>query len=283
MAERLRIVIGAPTAHPDFLTVHDAMNQILDHFALASADDPESKEVGWKLAAISMQSPVTVEGEAISLTKGVNVDLIARRQIDRLSRGLQEIRQGRVPKEWTHGESGKIVERILARNKNGIGKTEVYLRDDPAPIDITPQIAEKAIEEIEKQKRPASFFGEDRSRDEFGLLDGYLIAVGAYHNLPAIQIVDRLTEDEIWCRVPEDVRDKIAESADFNDVWKRSRVLVKGLIRYDQSGKIISVFNSEVCLVSAKQVSVDDIRDTGFTSGLRPSQYLEKLREGGLG
>lgn len=283
MAERIRIVIGAPSAHPDFLMVQDAMNQILDYFALAAADDPESRDIGWKLVSISMQSPVMVEGEAISLIEGVNVDLIARPQINRLSQGLREIRQGHVPKEWTRGESGKILERILVRNKNGIGRTEVYAGDESVPIDITPQIAEQAIEEIERHKRPASLFGEDRSREEIGLIDGYLIGVGTDYNFPAIQVIDRLTESEIWCRVPDDVRERIAQETDFNDVWGRRRVLVRGLIRYDQTGKISRIFDSKLELVPAKSVSVDEIRNRDFTSGLRPSEYLDKLREGGLG
>lgn len=285
MAEKIKIVIDPPESHPDFLTIQDAMEQVLDYFRLASLDDlDDSQNVVWKLASISMQSPLTVVAEAISYDPTINIDAIAKLKKDSFKQGITSVLRGVTPIMWTGGEASKIIERVLKRNKNGIGKTSIVMdfQDDAQPIEITPTMADSAI--IEIQKQPFLYFREEgTSHKELGAVDGYVVAVGSDYGQPAIQIEERLTGETIWCRVPEETINTVSMEMKLDDVWKHRRIIVHGLIHYEKTGKISRVYDAEIEPITTREVSIDEIRDPGFTKGLSPSEYLDKLREGNFG
>jgi len=284
MPEKMQIVIEPPQSHPDFLTIQDAMEQVLDYFQLASAGEPQgSQTILWKLISISMQSPLVVTAEAYSFDPAINADEIAQKQMKKLNDGLKSILVGVTPHEWTSGEASNIIERVLKRNKNGIGKTRIItdFQEGSLPIEITPQVAESAITEI--HNRPLRFLQEDLSHKEYGSVDGYLIAVGSDYGKPAIMVKDRLTNGDVLCRVPEETRSLVSKNMQLDDVWRNQRVLVTGLISFEKDGRIRRVYNAQIESIVTKEVSVDDIRDEGFTNGLSPYEYLDKLREGNLG
>jgi hypothetical protein len=282
MSEKIKIVIEAPEAHPEYLTIRDAMEQVLDYFQLASIGDPNSQNIVWKLVSVSMKSPFTVTGEAMSLDPAINTDVIARRQKDRFRTGIKSLLDGVTPHDWTSGEANKIVERVLKRNKNGIGKTKLFMdfKRKSVPIEITPQLADFVI--IEIHKLPSRLFAEDSAHKELGSVDGYLVAAGSDHGKPAIRIQDRLTKREIWCRVPEETRDSISKVMQLDDVWKHRRVIVSGLIQYEKDGDLSRIYEASIEFLDTREISLDKIRDKGFTQGMSPSEYLDKLREGNL-
>ena len=53
-ASRVRIVIRPSGAHPDILTVRDAVDQVRGIFELAENDNPG---VGWKLVSATTNTP----------------------------------------------------------------------------------------------------------------------------------------------------------------------------------------------------------------------------------
>ncbi|MGA3280129.1 MAG: hypothetical protein ABSD50_04000 [Smithella sp.] len=283
MAEKIQIVIEPPESHPDFLTLQDAMEQVLDYFQLVSIDEKQdSQNIIWKLVSVSMKSPFTVTAEAFSFDSSVNIDELAKKQKEKLRYGTKSILKGITPDEWTSAHASKIIERILKRSNNGIGKTRIILDTeiDSVPIEITPQIADSAMSEIHKQ--PARLFSEDLSHKELGSIDGYLVAAGSDYDHPALRIRDRLTQDEIWCRVPEEIRNNVSESMHLNDVWEHIRVIVSGMVSYEKTGKISRIIDAQIEHIVSRDVSIDAIRDSGFTQGISPSEYLKKLREGNL-
>lgn len=257
----------------------------MDYFQLASmgGGESESEQVIWKLVKIQKESPLVVEGEAISFDPDIDVDEIAKKQKNRLERGIRSVSQGIIPDEWSSQEASRIVERVFHRSSNGIGKTSIILdfSKDSAPIEITPQLAVSAISAIYKQ--PSHLFAESLSRVELGSVDGYLEAVGVYYGQPALQILDRLTNTATWCRVPAKIIDDISESMRLKDIWQHRRVIVRGVIRYDKSGTISSINDAEIDLITPKEVSLDEITDREFTQGMSPHEYLDKFHEGNLG
>ncbi|MGD0168511.1 MAG: hypothetical protein ABSE54_02185 [Smithella sp.] len=282
MAEKIQIVIEPPESHPDFLTIKDAMEQVLDYFQLTVIGEPDTENIAWKLVSISMKSPLTVTAEAYSFDQTINIDEVAKKQKDRLTNGIKSVLKGITPKEWTSEEAGKIINRVLKRNNNGIGKTSIIVdfEKDSLPIEITPQLAISAVCEIDKS--PSHFFTEDLSRKELGSVDGYLIAVGYDYGKPAIEIQDRLTEERIWCRVPDETINSIAKEMQLDDIWKHRRVIVRGLIQYEKAGRIKRIFDTQVEPMVSKEIPLDKIHDSMFTQGMSPSEYLKKLREGNL-
>jgi hypothetical protein len=281
VSERIKITVKPSGAHPNVLAIQDAMQQVLDFFVLVGTDRSDGDAVVWNLVAASTNSPFTAEAEAVSLVPDVNVDVVARRQKTALARHLRALANGDVPADWQSPERARIAKRILERNRNGVGETDIHL--DQAPIVITPKIAERAIGALAKIADSEGLLEGDRSRDEIGSVEGRLIGVGTDYNQPAIRIEERKSGAEVWCRVPLDVRDRIANEANFVDVWEHRRVLIRGLIRYEKDGSIGRVYAQSVERLTPRQMTIHDIRDPDFTGGLSTADYLNKLREGELG
>lgn len=285
MAEKMQIIIEPSEAHPDFLTVQDAMEQVLDYFKLTSINDDsqDTKDIVWKLVSVTMQSPFVVTAEAVSFNPEINVDEIVKRQKGIFLHGIKNVLEGVTPREWASREARDTIDRILRRNQNGIGKTSIItdFQEKSVPIEITSQLAETAISEIHKQ--PSRFFTEDLTHKELGSVDGYLIAVGSEYNQPAIQIQDRLTEEVIWCRVPEETRNAISGDMQLNDVWKHRRIIVSGLIQYEKTGKISRIYDAQIETIATRKVSLGELHNGEFTEGMSPSEYLDYIRGVNLG
>lgn len=286
MSEKMQIIIEPSKAHPDFLTVQDAMEQVLDYFKLTSISDDESQDtqnVVWKLISVTMQSPFMVTAEAVSFNPNINIDEIVKRQKEILLHGMTSVLKGVTPREWTSREARDTIDRILKRNKNGIGKTSIItdFQEKAIPFEITTQLADSAISEMHKQ--PSRLFTEDLSHKELGSVDGYLIAVGSDYGQPAIQIQDRLTKEAIWCRIPEETRNAISKDMQLNDVWKHRRVIVSGLIQYERTGKIGRIHDAQIETVASRKVSLGELHNGEFTEGMSPSEYLDYIRGVNLG
>ncbi len=241
---------------------------------------PRFPNVVWKLVSVSMNSPFGATAEAISYDPIINIDEAAGRQKSKLKRGMESVLKGVIPEEWTSDEGRKIVDRVLSRNKDGIGKTCIIVdfAKESKPIEVTPQLAISARSEIHKS--PFYLVAEEMPHRELGSIDGYLIAVGSHYGKPAIQVKDRLTGEEIWCRVPDETVNSISKAMVLDDIWKHKRVTVSGSIQYEKNGTIGRIYDAQIELMVTKEISLDEVRDASFTQGISPSEYLTKLREG---
>lgn len=284
MAEKVTITVRASGAHPDVLTVQDAMRQVLDLFELLSPDEDKQDQFAWRLSYASTNSPFTAQGEAVSLVPDVDITVIAKTQKAEFIRNISSIGRGEIPDRFKAGKQADILKGMLKRNLNGVGSTEIRLYEDVMPLVVTPRFAEAAIQSLAVKENPLPQvdlrFG--RPREERGTLDGYFLDVGFHYNQPAIRILDRKTRNVVWCRIDEATRDKIAAEADYNDVWNRQRIRVKGRIRYDRDGRIVQVIASSLDRVKNNQVGLNSLYDPDFTGGISTGEYLDLLREGSL-
>jgi hypothetical protein len=152
------------------------------------------------------------------------------------------------------------------------------------PVLITPTRAESGIKALEAdEKEFDSFLLDNRGREEIGSIEGYLLDVGTEYNQPAILVRERKTDREIWCRVDPQLKHEISESARFEDVWARRRVIVRGRVVYDVNGVVVRVHAQSVVPIKSRNMTVHDIKDDEFGDGLSTKDYLDKLREGELG
>ena len=278
MPEQITITIHPSDGDADLLSVKDAMEQILDLFALASPEDSETDGFGWRLVSASTNTPLTVMGEAYGAT-GESVDNLALGVKASFARALNEIKAGQTPEVWVTGEKNKAAKRIAQRNTNGIGKTEIFLNHDK-PETITPAVAQNMSWLLSK---PLKIDAPSRERKEIGSIEGTILRVDTHYNKPALYVVDRLSKREIWCVVPQELQNRIAESTSFNDVWENRRVKIRGVIHYDKDGNLNRVEAKEVVLKPFKKVPLSAITDEGFTGGLSPEEYLNRFRGGDLG
>ncbi len=260
------------------------MQQVLDLFNALSPSDDEQSQVAWRLSYASTNSPFTAQGEAVSLISDVDVTVIAKTLKSDFVKKLSAIGSGDIEEEYKSGKQAGFLRSAFKRNLNGVGITEIKLFDDAAPIQLTPRFAETAITNLDTARnfarQPTLRFG--RAREERGSLEGYFLDVGFHYGQPAIRVLERKSKTVIWCRVDEELRDKIASEADYNDVWNRQRIRVKGSIRYDAGGRITQVVAHKFEMVSGGRTETHDLFDNGFTGNLSTERYLELLREGNL-
>lgn len=284
MAEKVTITVRASTAHHGILTVQDAMQQVLDLFNALSPSDDEQSQIAWRLSYASTNSPFTAQGEAVSLVSDVDVTVIAKTLKSDFVKKLSAIGRGDIEEEYKSGKQAGFFRSMFKRNLNGVGVTEIRLFDDVAPIQLTPKYAATAVANLETAQvfstQPLLRFG--RAREERGSLEGYFLDVGSHYGQPAIRIIERKSKTVFWCRVDEELRDKIASEADYNDVWNRQRIRVKGSIRYDTAGRITHVVAHNFEMVKGGRTELRSLFDSEFTGELSTGQYLELLREGNL-
>lgn len=283
MAEKITVKIRASGAHPDVLTVQDAMRQVLDIFELVSSGPNGAQGVEWKLAHATTNSPLEITGEAVSFEPAVDISVVARVQKNSTMEGLKAVEQGHIPPPEVWGEKRiEIAKKIYQRNLNGIGATVVDF-EIGTPINITPAFADRAIKTLDRTRATNELYDLPHARTEIGSIDGTFGNLDSYRNHPAIAVNDRRTKRTVWCLLSEKLQAEFAAKADYEDFWKHSRVVVTGKIRYDENGKIVLLEATDVRKVESRRVSLKQIRDPDFTSGLSVADYLNRLREGTLG
>jgi hypothetical protein len=279
LSERISFVIS-PSGGPyhDLLTIHDAMQQVLDLVGLLSDDQ---SGVVWALAYAATNSPpFTVQAEAVSLRPGIDITLPAKSQKRSFYANLEEIKVGKLPEEWSSGNKRTHVTSLLTRNQNGIGRTEVALDAETAPVVFDKAIAEKAIEQLS----PPSDLSAPQRHTEIGTLEGVLVDITTYYDGPAIKVRDRRARRDIPCLITTDIRDSIASVTNSKTVWNHGRVRVHGRISYDDQGKIVNVEADDVTLLeTSRKISYQELHDRDFTGGKSVADYLDDVREGRIG
>jgi hypothetical protein len=272
--ERIKVTVRASGAHPDVLTVQDAMRQVLDIFEMLG----NVPGVQWRLVVATTNTPFHVEGEAISLEPSVDVSVVARAQKQNLAKNLRDIARGRMPDDPDFRTN--VAKRFLTRNANGVGITDIDF-ELGEPITVTPQIAREAIQVL--AKKPDALFETSAAREEIGSIEGTLQDVGTYYKYPAVRILESRKKEAIWCRLTDELQTVFQDKATYMDVWHHRRVMVRGRIKYDEDSDIISVLATDIRRIEPPEISLESIRDPNFTGGLSVVEYLDRFRDGTLG
>ncbi|WP_424631365.1 hypothetical protein [Bradyrhizobium sp. SYSU BS000235] len=280
MAEKVTVTVRASGAHPDVLTVQDAMRQVLDIFELLSAGSESDQGVQWRLAKASTNSPFYAEGEAVSFEPAVDITVVARAQKQLVAQGLREIAHGHVPENWDDDRL-KIAKRMYQRNLNGVGTTDIDF-EQIGKVHVTPRFAQEAIAVLAVTPT-LGLYDLPHAREEIGSIEGVFSQLSTYRNRPAIGVTDARTKNLTWCVLSDELQAKFSDKADFRDFWEHSRVIVRGRIRYAASRSVLYALATDITRIEPKAVSLTAISDKNFTSGLSASEYLDRFRDGTLG
>lgn len=279
MTQKLIVSVDASREHPD-MTVQDVFAHVLELFQLVNESDPEIQgKVRWRLVKATMNSPFTVVAEAVAAVPGVRIEHAAKQQKRAFRRNISELRAGRMPSAWSTPKARETVSRVLARNRDGLGTTKIDegLKSE-RPVVITQDDAAIAAIVAAANQAP-----QQRTKQQVGSIEGSLVEVGTHYQQPAILVIERKTKQEVWCVVPQAFQHQISEHTSVEDVWKGSRVIVRGTIHFNLDGKFARVVATDVRRVDPQHVSDDAIADKNFTGGLSVVEYLNRLREGALG
>lgn len=268
MSENLKIILGSSLPEHDTLDVTDALNQLRDFFMLLDS----GRGISWRITFASKNSPLTIGFTPFSEQHEPSLfSAYAKEEKIEFESNIVELLEGKMPFTWGNNKHKGAID-LLQRINEKIGKFEIDFCDELPSIEVTPQIANLAYAKISSRKR-------DLSHREIGSIDGHISDIGVYYNRPAIQIFDRLRQTKVWCVVPNDHIDIIAESSGLRDVWEKQRVRVSGEIHYDKDGGITRIVLSEFEKVTPRKVAIQEIMDADFTEGLTPNEYLSSMEE----
>jgi hypothetical protein len=278
LAERV-VVIVSPQDGKLNLTVEDAMRQVLNAFSLLERSGAANSGVVWRLVEAKTNSPpFSVIAEATSLNPNVNIDAIAHEQALNYSHSFKELRAGRVPNNWSGVEAEAIVTELFLRLRHDI-TTEIKVGNEP-PILLTSADSAVAISALETELLSVS---RAQTKSQIGSIDGVIQNVTTWHNKPAIIVNEKKSGFNITCVISDAQAEAIGRSNSFLDAWKRCRVVVRGILRYKDNGDILRIENATISRIQPKDVTLDQIKDADFTSGLNSLDYLSKLGDGELG
>ena len=268
------------------LEVHQAMQQVLDFFALLThadkATSSNEKPVVWHLSKATTNSPLCVEAQAHSRNPAINADRQAVLAEIQFSDGIDAVINGKAFPKWLDRQAENTLRSFLNRNLNGIGRTDIVMREDISPIIISHKVAAQALNNLNAEALKRETEKEDYTHTEYGYVEGELLGVGSYYNKPSFSLRERLSGRELTCVAIGESADKIGNEHYLHEVWNQKRVLVQGRLMYNAVGEIGKIEAHDILAVESKNIPVEDLYDKNFTGGLSPSQHLEKTREGDL-
>jgi hypothetical protein len=199
--DRISITIRPSVSDTEMLTVEDAMQQVLDFFRLLEhADSTEGgqREIEWRLANVSMNSPFTAEGIAIGVRPDFAVAARVMALKSRVNDGLRQIVEEHSLPEWFDDDAEDLTRRLMSRNINGIGRTDLRFFDEKMPFVINQKAAESILDVIQacKSEENSSY---NLTHTSYGSIDSIITSAQTYYSKPAILVRDRIRRYEIPC------------------------------------------------------------------------------------
>lgn len=274
----LRITVEPSAKHPDVLSIHDAMQQVLDFFDLLT--DQDNANVVWNLTFASIQSPFVVEGAPVDLRTNTAAFSAVETHVRTIECAFNSIVAGDPLDRDFPVEQLKSTERFLERNTNGIGRTECTFGSDAPAVTIDPRIAERALTVIRREPDILhNYLFSTFARREVGSIQGQIVEIGTHYDKPAVHVCEHPTDRDIWCQVDERALGEIEKMITAGDVWQHRRVTVHGELSYDSSGQLVRVYEGRLTYIDAKYIDPEDLYDPEFTEGLPAHEYLDRLRE----
>jgi len=152
--------------------------------------------------------------------------------------------------------------------------------DSLPPIIIDKEIAQKALTILENHTvRYLESQVQEGKYTELGSVEGHFDKLLLYRNKPAIKIKRISDGEEIWCIIPDSLRDNFSDHTKPTDIWLKKSVLVSGEILYNRSGSIAHIIATDIDLITHTPTSFEDIKDASFTEGMSAIEYLNTIRE----
>lgn len=288
MMNSKKITVEAAQDQTELLNIVDAMQQAMDFFILLT--DDRQTDIVWKLVSASTNSPFTAEAAPVDRLTNAPADDKIQHHLNMIERNLDQLCDGGLVDQEFLIKKREIFMRICKRNMNGIGRTLMFFGDD-TKYEIWPELAARAIKAMNIEEVKYIEPGKDEeyeylfktyARKEHGSIDGRIISLNTDYDEPSIKIKEHATGREIHCRIAESALDGIKSSVTAGDVWEHRRARIKGVINYDQNGKIVRVYDCTLAFIKDREVTLDDIHDPEFTGELPILEYIDKLRENEL-
>jgi hypothetical protein len=284
MSSPIRLTIRGRDAETDAPTVEDLLAQIGDWFAIlrsveqAIAEDGGS-EIEWRVTGASKGSPLAFEFTPFPRQYGMNIETRTREVKEQISAGLQMLRAKAERPSYFTDPVLERAERLYHRVTNGLDLTSIDLGDGLPVVDITPTDAAVTAAHALAVRKP-----KDKPYREIGSVEGALQRVERDgYGRPILWVKLRLAGDTVKCIAGGGAQSEV-ERHEIAEVWKGRRIRVFGTIHYRAVGHIAQIDCDLVQFLrpTGELPRARDLRDEGFTGGLRSEDYLDRLRNGDL-
>lgn len=278
MRDKIVIVVEPPSPSQK-LDIEDAFKQVLDFLRLVELAASDDANFEWKLEGASTNSPFTVTAytprQAGDDNRTESLPVAQRRAEE----GLTELASGRVP-GWMRKKQRSTARRITQRFKTNIGR--MRLRPDEQTkisFSVNRSMAARALNTLEKVDGFEDI--QVPSHRAYGELEGTLVGAGTYYGKPALWVRVQ-GHDLVRCQIDEQRLRALGDAATVAEIWEHKRVRIVGRLSYEEGGTLGSVSVDELELFPGSDVQLADIVDPGFTGGMSPIEYLDRLNNGEL-
>lgn len=276
MAKSVSITVYPSDLTGEYLTVSDAMRQVLDMIgALESmeAGDNAERKIVWRLTEAHTNSPpFTITAEAFSKDPEVSVTLEASRVTKLYAVAINSVLAGERP-EWLESEPGKQLQRALKRNLNGVGHTDVFI-DDEEPIIIVPTTARIGLAALELPDDSSDF---ELERAEFGSVEGRVIGLTKYYSSPALVFQERLSGDKVVCVLSAQLAAQIGPSHQWAEAWEGEQLRIAGKLIYTKDGSLKRINAAHYEEIKWSDISVADLRGVELLQGRTVQEHIAEF------
>lgn len=282
MSKSLSITVHPSAIGAEYLSVSDAMHQILDVIeALEKAETGGGgkRQIVWRLTEAHTNSPpFTVTAEAFPVDPVVSINLEAARVVTAFSRGVKELLEGRKP-EWLSADVMQPLKRALLRNMNGVGRTEVNI-DDQEPFNVVPSNARTAVVTLERLELDLAEAVVDYSRTEFGSVEVEVQGITRWNGKPALTVTERLSREKVTCVLTPELANKLGPTHKWGEAWEGQRLLVSGALHYSPDSSLKRIDAEEAEDMPWTDVSISDLQCIDILQGRSVSEHLRLSRGG---
>ena len=276
MSEAIKIVVQGNDKQGGYLSVQDALNQILDSLALVSEliDEDVRRDLDWNLIEMAMNSPLAVSVEPICRDQGrLDFTSAVREATDRTDGILRELVETKRMPSGVTDAGQEVIKRLFDRNTNGVFRTDFFWPGHEDPVIVESLVAKEVLEEM---RAIESDGGIAFQGTELGSIEGNVVGAMTHYGYPAIRIRQRVSAKEVTCVIPPNLRERLGDEHSWNEVWAGRRFVVTGEIKRKASGDLSQILVADMHEVDVKKVDLDRIADPGFTGGKSPVEYLDE-------
>ncbi len=278
MASSLSITVYPSHHSGEYLTVSDAMSQILDFVKALecfSTTDNEAQVISWRLIKAHTNSPpFTVVAEAFPIDPSLHIEREASRVIYAFSNGIDDLLKRITPK-GVDSESCHPLMRAFKRTLNGIGRTDLRIEGEPV-ISVVPQNAELAIAALDNVLEivVASI---DGTRTEYGSVEGEVCGLVRWYRKPALLFVERLSGSRVTCVLSPELAQELGPSHKWYEAWQGGRLLFGGTLYYGPNGLLRRVDADYIEERPYTDVSLSSLKDIDILQGNSVEEHLKGI------
>lgn len=279
MAKAVSITVYPSPVSGEYLTVSDAMRQILDLIEAlerTEAVDSDARRIVWRLTDAHTNSPpFTVKAEAYSIDPTLAIGLEADRVISLYATGIDSLLNGEPP-DWIDADLSAPIRRALKRNLNGVGQTKIEI-EGRLPVDILPAKAQVGVTALDRIEAAEELTMADWRRTEFGSLEGILCGLTYWNGKPSIVVIERLSEQKVTCVLNATLVSELGPQHKWSEAWSGHRLLISGALHYGADGLIKRVDVDSVEDVPWSDLLISDLKGIDLLEGKTVSEHLGKV------